>query len=103
MVVVPPTQPAGRGKRAFNVQRRRHEVDRATRAATSGTFLVVAVIAAAARATATLEATGQLGIPIGRAAGRYTAAQLPEAIGASKRMAAPPSAWRHATMGRAAR
>ena len=50
MCTVPPTQPACRGNRAFDVQRRRHEVDRAARAAASGALLVVAVVAAAARA-----------------------------------------------------
>eukprot|EP00964_Phaeocystis_antarctica_P151483 scaffold119092_cov36-Phaeocystis_antarctica.AAC.1 len=69
MVVVPPAQPACRGERAFDVQRRRHEVDRAARAAASGALLVVAVVTAAARAAAALEAVGQLGIPIGGAAG----------------------------------
>eukprot|EP00964_Phaeocystis_antarctica_P082896 scaffold52069_cov52-Phaeocystis_antarctica.AAC.1 len=112
MVVVPPTEPACRGERAINVQRRRHEVDRAARAAASGALLVVTVVAAAARATATLEAGGQLGIAIGGAAGRllagvligdFGADVLTEAVGASERVAGATSAWRHATMGWAAR
>ena len=92
MVVVPPAQPAGRGKRAFNVQRRRHEVDRAARAAASGALLVVIVVAAAARAAAALEAVGQLGIPIGGTAGGSRGILVLEAGGASKRVAGAPRA-----------
>ena len=95
MVVVPPTQPACRGKRAFNVQRRRHEVDRATRAAASGALLVVIIVATTARAAATLEAAGQLGIPIGRAAGGGLTGILSEPVGAGKRVASSPGTWRH--------
>eukprot|EP00964_Phaeocystis_antarctica_P099761 scaffold65557_cov49-Phaeocystis_antarctica.AAC.1 len=103
MVVVPPTQPAYRGERTFNVQRRRHEVDRSARAAASGALLVISVVAAAARAAATLEAGGQLGIAIGGAASRCQTAVLPEALGAGKRVAGATRAWRYATRGRAAR
>ena len=103
MEVVPPAEPACRGNRAFNVQRRCHEVDRAARAAASGALLVVAVVAAAARAAATLEGAGQLGIPISRAAGSCQAGVLVKAIGAGKRVAGSAGTWRHEVMSRAAR
>eukprot|EP00964_Phaeocystis_antarctica_P127016 scaffold90679_cov69-Phaeocystis_antarctica.AAC.2 len=103
MVVVSPAQPAYRGERTFNVQRRRHEVDRSARAAASSALLVVAVVAAAARAAATLEASGQLGIAIGRPASRCQTAVLPEALGAGKSVAGATRAWRHAAIIWAAR
>ena len=96
MEVVPPTQPTGRSKCAFNVQRRRHEVDCASRAAAAAGLLVVIIVATTARAAATLEGAGQLGIPIGRAAGRCNAGVLSEAVGAGKRVASSPGTWRHA-------
>ena len=97
-VVVPPAQPACRGERAFNVQRRRHEVDHAARAAASGALLVVVVVAAAARAAAALEAVSELGIPIGGTARGSLAGSTMcmslglEAGGAGKRVAGAPRA-----------
>ena len=68
MVVVEATESANCRQTSVNLQRRGHEMDRAAGPAAACTLLVVWVVAAASRAAAALQASGQLCVTVGRAA-----------------------------------
>ena len=98
IVVVQATQATNRGDGAVDLQRLRLQVDRATRASTSGALLVVTVVATAAGTAATEQPSGQLRIAVARTPTVSDARVLPETTGSDQRVASPGSARRHATV-----